>query len=266
MLVTTRERHGDAVVRVRGAVGRPDVPDLREALLKAAAGQPAAVLCDLRGAVVERNALTILLTVADQLDEWPGCSLAVLAADPVLRRSLAAVGVTRRVPVAATVAEAGEALRSVRPPARSMLRLAPGVRAPAEARAFLEDAVRGSGVGAADDADDAGGVDLDAAALVLTELVTNAVLHAGTDLEVLVSVRPGRLRLAVADRGSDAPSVTRATADDEHGRGLALVDALTLRWGIVPRGPAGKVVWAVLGPDEVVGPSAALPVASDGRS
>ena len=99
-----------------------------------------------------------------------------------------------------------------------------------------------------------------------TELVTNAVLHAGTELEVLVSVRPGRLRLAVADRGSDAPSVTRATADDEHGRGLALVDALTLRWGIVPRGPAGKVVWAVLGPDEVVGPSAALPVASDGRS
>ena len=48
-------------------------------------------------------------------------------------------------------------------------------------------------------------MDLDAAALVLTELATNAVLHAGTDMEVLVSVRPRRLRLAVADQGSERP-------------------------------------------------------------
>ena len=79
-----------------------------------------------------------------------------------------------------------------------------------------------------------------------------------------MSVRPGRLRIAVGDQESRAPSVTSAASDDENGRGLALVEALTLRWGVVPRGPAGKVVWAVLGRHTSSAPATALPVASGG--
>ena len=251
MLITTRERHGDPVVRVqrRGRDGPMSPTCGRPCSRRQRVSRPA-VVCDLR-ALRGRAELP-----RRSCSPWPTSSRSGRGVrSRCWRRTRAcagrsaSVGVTRRVPVAATVAEAREALRSVRPPARAMLRLAPGRAGPG----------RGTGVprgrrpwprrGRRRRRRRAGVVDLDAAALVLTELVTNAVLHAGTDMEVLVSVRPRRLRLAVADQGSDAPSVTRATADDEHGRGLALVDALARCAGVSPRaGPPARSCGRYWGP------------------
>jgi anti-sigma regulatory factor (Ser/Thr protein kinase) len=80
------------------------------------------------------------------------------------------------------------------------------------------------------------------AALLVTELVTNAVLHAGTDIVVAVDHKPGRVIVRVCD-DSDASLVQR-----EHeptaatGRGLWLVDRLATSWG-VDEVPGGKEVW-----------------------
>ncbi|MEU0085634.1 ATP-binding protein [Streptomyces sp. NPDC006274] len=97
------------------------------------------------------------------------------------------------------------------------------------------------------------GVDLQ---LCATELITNVIRHLGEGVPVTVHVScaDGRTRLEVTDPDPRALPVLceSATADDESGRGLELLDALTLRWG-VGQGPSTKTVWCELAsrpPDE----------------
>jgi anti-sigma regulatory factor (Ser/Thr protein kinase) len=90
----------------------------------------------------------------------------------------------------------------------------------------------------------------DDAVLVASELVSNAVLHAGSDpseeIELIVEVEQGALRLVVTDPGhSDrVPAVRGLEYGGPGGRGLRVVEALARRWGRERRG--GTVVWVEL--------------------
>ena len=84
--------------------------------------------------------------------------------------------------------------------------------------------------------------------MVVTELVTNAVEHAGTTVTVAVTRRGTGVHLAVADLDRRFPALAspdRSVFD--RGRGLMLVDALASLWGVMPT-PTGKVVWATVRP------------------
>ncbi|GLY98449.1 hypothetical protein Acsp02_57030 [Actinoplanes sp. NBRC 103695] len=88
------------------------------------------------------------------------------------------------------------------------------------------------------------------ARLIVSELVTNAVLHAGTDLEVWASVRGAALYLAVQDRSRDFPQLLDAghrhpAGFPESGMGLQVVTATATTWGALSC-RRGKVVWATL--------------------
>jgi anti-sigma regulatory factor (Ser/Thr protein kinase) len=87
----------------------------------------------------------------------------------------------------------------------------------------------------------------DDAALVATELVTNAVRHTtGVSSFVLGLERiAGCLRITLADPSTTAPVLGCPTASSTGGRGMLLIAALTRAWGTEPR-PEGKVVWAEL--------------------
>lgn len=90
------------------------------------------------------------------------------------------------------------------------------------------------------------------AELLLSELVGNAVRHAGTPRGRQIGVRFARygatLRVEVADADDRLPVPRTAGADDEGGRGLAVVAALAERWGHCPRRHGiGKAVWAEVG-------------------
>lgn len=92
----------------------------------------------------------------------------------------------------------------------------------------------------------------DPAELVLSELLTNAVRHARTPAGRLVETRyermPQGIRIEVHDANTRPPQLRRPAEDDEGGRGLALVDALTgRRWGVSSREGVGKLVWALVG-------------------
>ena len=85
-------------------------------------------------------------------------------------------------------------------------------------------------------------------ALVVTELVANAVRHAGTDITVRLLRLGDGVRVEVAD-GSSRPLRPRsATVADEGGRGLLLVDALSTRYGVEAE-RHGKLVWAEILPE-----------------
>ncbi|MGW4285762.1 ATP-binding protein [Streptomyces sp. NPDC004673] len=87
----------------------------------------------------------------------------------------------------------------------------------------------------------------DDAALVVSELVANAVRHAGREsIRVVVErVAPRAVRVAVADFSRTLPEPRTPTTDDENGRGLPLIAALAANWGTDER-RWGKVVWAEL--------------------
>ncbi|MFN2608344.1 MAG: ATP-binding protein [Acidimicrobiales bacterium] len=78
--------------------------------------------------------------------------------------------------------------------------------------------------------------------LLVSELVTNAIRHAGSDVEVAVHLLPGTVRVEVHDAGDGRPRLLDAGSADEGGRGLALVDALAKAWGVEPSA-SGKDVW-----------------------
>ncbi|MFJ2190282.1 ATP-binding protein [Kitasatospora sp. NPDC087861] len=96
----------------------------------------------------------------------------------------------------------------------------------------------------------------DIAELLLGELFANAVQHTDAPADRLIEVRfalvHDRLRLEVHDAGSGRPSLRSPAPDDEHGRGVLLINELAEKWGCCPRaGGIGKFVWALIAPAPV---------------
>lgn len=88
----------------------------------------------------------------------------------------------------------------------------------------------------------------DSAALVVSELVTNAIVHTASE-HVVCELHDGDelVRIAVRDEGCapGEPHPSPQRPDEEHGRGLLLIGSLCRAWGALERGP-GLLVWADL--------------------
>ncbi|GHF73460.1 hypothetical protein GCM10018787_22530 [Streptomyces thermodiastaticus] len=140
--------------------------------------------------------------------------------------------------------------------ARAAASFEPLGRSVATARSFVRDTLQGWGF--ADVVDDA---------VVLTsELVTNAVVHAGTAAEVVCLRSDHGVRIEVSDRYPErevpvqSAPVSMGSPDQEGGRGLQLCAALAGRWG-VEYTPTHKTVWFQLDlPERPVGTRSAGPV------
>lgn len=84
---------------------------------------------------------------------------------------------------------------------------------------------------------------VEAAELLLSELVTNALIHTRHGAVVTATATPAALRVEVQDFEADLPAPYVPNADDgTHGRGLILVRSLADAWGVEARA-LGKVVW-----------------------
>ena len=84
--------------------------------------------------------------------------------------------------------------------------------------------------------------------LVLSELVTNAVLHGAEPIVVTMVLAPERVRVEVTDgaAGASPHSNRRPAANAETGRGLSVVTRLAVAWGWRASPGSGKTVWAEL--------------------
>lgn len=83
---------------------------------------------------------------------------------------------------------------------------------------------------------------VDVTLLLLSEVVTNAVLHAGTPIDLSLEADNAHVRVEVVDESPHLPSPRGYGEDATTGRGLALVESLASAYG-VERRPPGKVVW-----------------------
>lgn len=144
------------------------------------------------------------------------------------------------------------------PAARACLGLMtypPKIAAVRQARRYVQDAVATSATPTL--AEDA--------ALLVTELAVNAVLHARTDFDVAVESTTVGVRVSVRDRSPAMPVLAVVSATAMSGRGLALVAALASRWGVAASACASKSVWFELS-HESTDPGGASPSAAGGSA
>jgi len=113
------------------------------------------------------------------------------------------------------------------------LRLVADPESPAVARNFVVACLRRWGLGHR----------VEEAALLTSELVTNAVRYAGSPVLVRVDQAPDGVVVAVKDPAPDIPTPRSAAPDDVTGRGLTIVSAMAADWGVEPVPDDGKYVW-----------------------
>jgi anti-sigma regulatory factor (Ser/Thr protein kinase) len=87
---------------------------------------------------------------------------------------------------------------------------------------------------------------LDDAALITSELVSNALVHGDGEVRLRLSWSGEALTIEVDDKDPTLPQWRRSAPDEVSGRGLYLVDALAQAWGCTLLGGSGKVVWGRL--------------------
>jgi anti-sigma regulatory factor (Ser/Thr protein kinase) len=93
-----------------------------------------------------------------------------------------------------------------------------------------------------------GAADVDTATLLVSEVVTNAVLHARSAVTLTVDVADDVVRITVRDGSPVQPRVHPLAPTSATGRGMFLVDRLAKRWGVDADPVAGgKVVWFEVG-------------------
>lgn len=209
------------------------------------AESPTAVLIDVAGLADPATA---------SVPVWLSASQAAAAADPPARLALCLpaesplahrlgrIGAHRYLPVFGSAGEAREALTGNRPLTDVVrMRLPPSPVSPGVARNLVGGACHAWNLGSL----------LHPGRAVLSELVTNAVEHARTEMEVSISRRGTALHLAVRDRDPNLPRVIdpgpveAGLPLDERGHGLRMVHADSVAWGAIPTA-GGKLVWATV--------------------
>jgi anti-sigma regulatory factor (Ser/Thr protein kinase) len=125
------------------------------------------------------------------------------------------------------------------------LALAPEPGSVARARGFLTEAFRRWSVPEETEM---------VARLALSELVTNAVVHACTELVIRVRPEGDGIWVGVSDQNRELPVLREPASGGVGGRGLAIVAAVANRWGVDRRfSRRGKTVWfTVAVPDRAV--------------
>lgn len=116
----------------------------------------------------------------------------------------------------------------------SELDLPPATESVPVARRFVREVLRESAV------------DVDTATLLVSEVVTNAVLHARSPLSVRVVERGDTARIEVSDGSPVPPRVHSFSSLSATGRGLRLLGQLALAWGVEPS-DHGKTIWFEIG-------------------
>jgi PAS domain S-box-containing protein len=86
----------------------------------------------------------------------------------------------------------------------------------------------------------------DAAELVTSEVVTNALVHAGTEVKIAARLRPDGVRVEVSDGSAHLPTTKNYASLAATGRGLQLLEQMVDRWGVDPHAE-GKTVWFEIG-------------------
>ena len=213
------------------------VEDLDHAVELALADTPRGVVCDLSAVLegAEQGAVDVLAAVGRHVRDWPGIPVAVACPDPRVRMLLTAHRLSGPLIVTASLFSSVSSVLATPAPAVQWLHLAPHPTAIRASGDFVTRTLLDWRLGRA----------IRSARLVVSELVMNSTMNAGTDVDVSVAWNAAALRLTVRDHSPRFPR-QRYSALGLHDRGLAVVTCLSRSFGVLPTTDGGTLVWAVL--------------------
>jgi anti-anti-sigma factor len=220
------------VVRAAGAMSVASVPALRRVVQKAFTDHPALLLIDVSALeVIDDVTVTAFAALARQ-GAVADVPVMLVAPAPGLDEQLNALGINHSVPIYASEESARTAVAAL--PGSWLLQadLDPVPSATVTAREMADQACTQWRLREL----------ADMVSLVATELVANAVQHAGTRITFALSRRPSYLHIGCRDRSHAVP---RRGGDDTDSRGLMIVESIASGWGFTPT-LDGKVVWATV--------------------
>jgi hypothetical protein len=234
--VSTRSIREVTVLGVGGGLSHVG-QDLDRSIELALADRPRGVVCDLSAASEgeEPVAVDMLATAGRHVRDWPGIPVVVACPDPKVRAALRAHPLGRHLILAGSLFCAISAVLAAPTLTVERLRLAPHPTARHAARNFVTRTLLDWRLNRL----------IPFASLVVTELVANSSIKAGSDIDLSLAWDHGALRLAVRDQGPGLPGQPHL-GHGLHGQGLNVVAALSQAFGVLPTADGGKFVWAVL--------------------
>ena len=233
--VGTRAIREVVVLKVAGPFSDV-VEDLDLAIQLALADGPRGVVCDLSDVPreAEPGAVEWLALAGRHVRDWPGIPVAVACPDQRVREALSAHPLGRQLRVTTSVPLAVSGVLATPTPVVERLHLSPHPTAPRASRDFVTRILLGWELGPL----------TPSVCLVVSELVTNSTMYAGSDIAVSVAWSLEAIRLTVRDRSPELPR-PRKSRLGLHGRGLTIVAGVSRSFGVLPTAEGGKVVWAV---------------------
>jgi anti-sigma regulatory factor (Ser/Thr protein kinase) len=229
---TAEAEYPVAVVHMAGRLDADGIPELQACVQACLAAEPDAIVLEVADLTVDAaECVTVFAVLRCQAMTWPGSTLVLACATPDLLAAVHRKGAD--IASYPSVDDVRDRVDTDEPRYRLCETLPASPAAAPVARRLLGRACHSWSVQEL----------LEPAELVTTELVANAVRHAGNRVVLTVSLRQGNLQISVGDDSRALPHQRAATSSDEHGRGLLMVDALSTDWGTTCVGD-GKVVWA----------------------
>jgi len=236
---------GEYTLRCTGELDGASYRTLRDSMVKAALDEPRVVIVDVNELrVPDASAWSVFSSARWHIRTWPNVPILLVCANDAARELIRRRGITRYVPTFATAQEALQSVSDEWPRSRRRARaeLPPHVSSIIDAQRLVAGWLSGWSCAPL----------IPVAAMVATAFVENVLRH--TDSAPTLRLEyDGRMVAVAVEDASTALAQRR-----EEGRcgtselsGLAIVTALTRGWGNLPT-PTGKIVWAAVGPENVL--------------
>lgn len=239
LVCDVQRRSPIAFVSIYGTFDQASAARCLVTLRDCVADAPTALLLDVGHVSIRPDrAFAQLMALFVEVRTWPGTRVGLCAASASIIALFDRYDRDQR-PDFYTSVDAGLAAALTFPIApRQTITLAPDTDSPALARAFATQTCQTWGVARL----------AALAALIASELSTNAVVHARTPSVLALQLSPTGLNVSVRDGDPrpmrrPLPGAIDAHHSDDHGRGLLILDAMADSWGCLPTA-TGKVVWA----------------------
>jgi anti-sigma regulatory factor (Ser/Thr protein kinase) len=231
-------------VRVGGVLSLETAADMRAVLLKVIAECPSTVIVDVGDCTAAHPAALTVFPAVTRHHAWqPAVAVLLGGADPdfLAHGGRAALGNVPAFASAEKAAAAAAAAETRTGQERVIFAPAADPQGPGQARAVICEACRRWGLPQLEVP----------AALVVSELVTNAIMHANGRVLLEAAVRGVFVHIRVHDASDRepvlGPPLDQADVRHDRGRGLRLIERYCSAWGFLPRSDGlGKVVWATL--------------------
>jgi LuxR family maltose regulon positive regulatory protein len=247
-------QQGCLVLTLAGRLDLHAAPQLQRAILKQLAEHPRAIICDL-GQVegIDPLCAGVFTSIRHPALGWPGTTLMLAATQPAVAEVLLERRVASRLGMYSSLDQALAKVGARPPRLREQLALDPVPAAAGAGRVFVREVCGRWGLQSLGDP----------AALLASELISLAVVHARTALELRMELRGRRLHVAVHDQDPNLAGWLAAKEETDGGLSLLIVDQVATAWGVRQDPAGGKTAWCTLElppqQTEVVGSGRQLP-------